>query len=77
MRGHRLHQEYETGRAELVHCPTKAMLADALTKLATAPVIQVLHEAMNGNFPRCEPSSLPDAPVSMDDADGGMPSTWA
>ena len=61
VRGHRLHQEYEMGRAELVHCPTKEMLADALTKLATAPVIQVLHEAMNGILPHCEPSSLPDA----------------
>ena len=77
VRGHRLHQEYEAGRAELVHCPTKSMLADALTKLATAPVIQVLHEAMNGEFPHCEPSSIPVQPVPMDDAGDEVPITRA
>ena len=77
VRGHRLHQEYETGRAELVHCPTKAMLADALTKLAAAPVIQVLHEAMDGNFLHCKPQSLPVEPVPLDDAGDEVPITWA
>ena len=77
VRGHRLHQEYETDRAELVHCPTKAMLADALTKLATAPMIEVLHEAMNGRFPHYEPSGLPVEPVPLNDADDDVPITWA
>ena len=50
VRAHRLHQEYKAGRAELLHCPTKGMLADVLTKLAPTPVIQVFHDAMNGRF---------------------------
>ena len=73
VRGHRLHQEYKAGRAELVHCPTKAMLADALTKLAPAPVIQVLHEAMNGFFPHCKPLPCPAEPVLMNDAGEVIP----
>ena len=51
VRGHRLHEEHQIGRAQLLHCPTKEMLADALTKLASAPVISVLHEAMQGRLP--------------------------
>ena len=39
------------GGAELLHCPTGAMIADALTKLATADVVKVLHEAMSGSIP--------------------------
>ena len=33
------------------HCPTGAMIADCLTKLATSPVIQVLLDAMQGSLP--------------------------
>ena len=73
VRGHRLHQEYERGRATLLHYPTKDMLADVLTKLAPAPVIQVLHDAMKGKFPRCETSLLPVQPVQMDDAGDVIP----
>ena len=69
----KLHQEYEAGRAELVHCPTKDMLADALTKLAPAPVIQVLHDAMNGFFPHCRPLACPVELVLMDDAGEVIP----
>ena len=50
-RGHRLQEEYLRGAAELVHCPTAKMVADCLTKLATAPVIQVTHDAMEGKLP--------------------------
>ena len=73
VRGHRLHQEYERGRATLLHCPTKDMLADVLTKLAPAPVIQVLHDAMKGKFPHRETSLLPAKPVLMDDAGDVVP----
>ena len=52
VRGHRLHEEHQRGRVELLHCPTKDMLADALTKLAPSPVIHVLHEAMDGRQPQ-------------------------
>ena len=52
VRGHRLHEECQIGRAELLHCPTDKMLADALTKLASPNVIQVLLEAMQGRLPR-------------------------
>ena len=51
VRGHRLNEEHTAGRAELLHCPTKVMLADALTKLATAAVIAILHMAMYGIIP--------------------------
>ena len=49
VRGHRLHEEHEREAAELLHCPTAEMVADCLTKLATAAVIQVLHGAMEGD----------------------------
>ena len=42
VRGHRLHEEHSREAAELVHCPTLGMVADSLTKLAPASVIQVL-----------------------------------
>ena len=51
VRGHRLHEEYQNERAELLHCPANDMLADALTKLAAAHVKQGLHEAMHGRRP--------------------------
>ena len=59
MRGHRLHEEYTVGKVELLHCPTKEMLADALTKLAPAPVIAFLHEAMHGGQPLASFSTPP------------------
>jgi hypothetical protein len=51
VRGNRLHDECVIGRARLIHCPTKIMLADALTKLAATPVIEVLLDAMKGKLP--------------------------
>ena len=54
-RGDRLHQEQQGGRARLLHCPTKDMMAAALTKLAAAPVISALHDAMAGVFPVVAP----------------------
>ena len=42
VRGHRLHEEHVTGRAIIEHCKTELMLADALTKLASAPVVATL-----------------------------------
>ena len=48
VRGHRLHLEHSVGRAKLLHCPTLAMIADTLTKLASPSVIEVLHRAMLG-----------------------------
>jgi len=51
VRGHRLQEESQAGRAEIMHCPTKDMLADALTKLASVGVIEILHAAMNGAMP--------------------------
>ena len=39
------------GRVQFSYCPTKEMVADALTKLATANVIQILIDAMDGRLP--------------------------
>ena len=47
------------------------MLADVLTKLAPAPVIQVLHNAMNGVFPSADPKMLHVGDIHWDD-DGAM-----
>ena len=41
------------------------MIADALTKLATGPVIEVLHDAMEGTLPE-HPSD--HATLGVDDA---------
>ena len=61
VRAHRLHEEAVAGRCVLGHCPTKAMLADTLTKLASAEVILVLHLAMDGVFPDFSSSVVPPA----------------
>ncbi len=58
VRGHRLHEEHLGGRAKLEYCKTDVMLADALTKLAGAPVIETLHKHMDGG------SSSEDSRVS-------------
>ena len=44
-------EESQEGRALLVHSPTEVMIADALTELATAEVINILTEAMEGRLP--------------------------
>ena len=51
VRGHRLNEEHRRGAAELLHCPTRDMIADCLTKLATAAVIQTTQKAMEGVMP--------------------------
>jgi hypothetical protein len=80
VRAHRLHEEHEIGRARLSHCPTKVMLADALTKLSPAPVIQVLHDYMQGHstivskqhgLPVCKTSTTPGRALSSDEAGDG------
>ena len=48
VRGQRFHEEYMAGRATLEYCKTDNMFADALTKLANAPVVAVLHHGMDG-----------------------------
>ena len=53
-----LHEEHLGGRAKLEYCKTDVMLADALTKLAGAPVIETLHKHMDGG------SSFEDSKVS-------------
>ena len=51
VRAKRLLEENQQGRVQFKYCPTKDMVADALTKLATANVIQVLVNAMDGRLP--------------------------
>ena len=47
---HLLH-EHQAGKIVLTYCPTKLMVADALTKLATAEVVSVLLAAMDSRLP--------------------------
>ena len=51
MRAHRLLQEHQAEKIVLTYCPTKLMVADALTKLAAREVISVLLAAMNSQLP--------------------------
>ncbi len=72
VRGHRLQEEQEQGMLSLMHCPTAAMLADAMTKLATAPVLACLHKAVGGELPEIPAGNhLPISPQ----ASGGYPSS--
>ena len=68
-----MHHEYEAKRAELLHCPTADMLADALTKLSPSDVIRTLHDAMNGKFPHDSSSLVPVEPALMNDAGDVIP----
>ena len=72
VRAHRLH-EYLQGHTELEHCLTKEMLADTLTKLATAPVILVLHDAMDGIHINHKTSVSPGQQNQGDEAGDGPP----
>ena len=58
VRGHRLHEEHQAGRAKLEYCKNDVMLVDALTKLAHAPVLETLHAHVDGG------SSSEDSRVS-------------
>ena len=51
VRGRRIQEEHARGSLILEYCKTKAMVADGLTKMGTSPVIEVLHNAMNGVLP--------------------------
>ena len=51
VRAKRLLEENQQGRVQFKYCQTNEMVADALTKLATANVIQVLVNAMDGHLP--------------------------
>ena len=51
VRAHRLLQESQAGKVVLTYCPTKLMVADTLTKLATSEVISVLLAAMESQLP--------------------------
>ena len=59
VRGHRLHQECQRDAVTIEHCKTGDMIVDSLTKIATAPVIAVLHAAMNGRMPPHSVSTSP------------------
>ena len=51
VRAHRLLQEHQAGKIVLTYCPTKVMVADALTKLAGGEVIAILLAAMDSQLP--------------------------
>ena len=51
VRASRLHKEHTLGRVALGHSPTAEMIADSLTKLASAQVLAKLHAAMQGRLP--------------------------
>ena len=68
VRGNRLNQEHYRGGCELLHCPTKDMVADCLTKLATAPVIEHLHAIMEGAIPTVTPKNAVDHDPTAGDA---------
>ena len=60
VRGARIREEMSSGRLAIGHQPTKEMVADGLTKLATAEVMNNLRAAMGGDFP---PAVLPPVPT--------------
>ena len=51
VRAKRLLEENQQGRVQFKYCPTRETVADVSTKLATANVIQVLFNAMDGHLP--------------------------
>ena len=76
VRAKRLLEENQQGRAQFKYCPTKEMVADALTKLATANVIQVLVDAMDGRLPTrtmAHRTSVTPGPANRGDIAGDGP----
>ena len=77
VRAKRLLEEGQQGRIRLSHCPTKQMVADAMTKLAAADVVQVLISAMNGCLPTraiAHKTSVTPGPANRGDIAGdGLP----
>ena len=51
VRACRIREELLKGRLLLGHEPTKTMVADALTKLATTDVLENIRKAMRGEYP--------------------------
>ena len=76
VRAKRLLEENQQGRVQFKYCPTKEMVADALTKLATANVIQVLVNAMDGRLPTrtmAHRTSVTPGPANRGDIAGDGP----
>ena len=69
VRAARLAEEYTLGHLSLRYCPTSDMVADGLTKLASASVMEMLRQAMAGTFP-----PIPEASQSFKLQD---PTWWA
>ena len=59
VRGSRINEEIQKERLLLGHQPTKAMVADGLTKLGSAEVLQMVRDAMNGEFPPINLQPMP------------------
>ena len=51
VRAHRIGQEHAQGHISLRFCPTASMMADGLTKLASAEVMTKLRSCMDGQLP--------------------------
>ena len=76
VRAKRLLEESQLGRVAITHCPTKEMVADTLTKLATAEVIPVLTDAMSGILPArvmAHRTSVSPGPANRGDIAGDGP----
>jgi len=76
VRARRLLEEAQQGRADLRHCPTKLMVADGLTKLATADVLAALRQVMDGILPTiaaAHRTSVTPGPQNRSDCAGDGP----
>ena len=76
VRAHRLLQEHQAGKIILTYCPTKVMVADALTKLAGGEVITILLTAMDSRLPTRLPghsTSATPGPSNRGDIAGDGP----
>ena len=60
VRAARIMEEHMRGNLNLRYCPTSAMGADGLTKMATAPVMKMLRDIQHGILP-----SLPEADAEL------------
>ena len=83
VRAQRLLEEHQASKIVLTYCPTKLMVADTLTKLATADVIGVLLAAMDSQLPTrtmANRTSVTPGPANRGDIAGDGPArgyTWA
>ena len=69
VRAARLQEESAANHISLRYCPTGDMMADALTKNASAPVLQKLRDCCDGKLP-----AIPDLTQSFKDCDDKA--TW-